>query len=65
MADAAVPDPDLDAYMAGAAALLGLSVDPAWAASVVANLRVLRAAADLVESFPLLDEAEPAPVFAA
>ncbi|KAB1072412.1 DUF4089 domain-containing protein [Methylobacterium planeticum] len=58
------PPPDLDAYAAQAATLLGLPLDPAWAGSVAANLRVLRAAADLVEGFPLPDEAEAAPVFA-
>ena len=57
--------PDLDAYCDAAAALLGLTIDPAWRAPVLANLRVLREAAALLEGFPLPDEAEPAPVFEA
>ncbi|WP_375457028.1 DUF4089 domain-containing protein [uncultured Methylobacterium sp.] len=57
--------PDLDAYAAAAAPLLGLRLDPAWITPVVANLRVLAAAADLVGGFPLPDEAEAAPVFEA
>jgi len=57
--------PDLDAYCDAAAALLGLTIEPAWRAPVLANLRVLREAAALVEGFPLPDEAEPAPIFEA
>ena len=59
------PPPDLDAFAAAAAPLLGLHLDPAWVAPVIANLRVLAAAADLVGGFPLPDEAEAAPVFEA
>jgi hypothetical protein len=59
------PEPDLDAYAANAAALLRLPVAPDWAGGVVANLRVLMAAFDLVAGFPLPDEAEAAPVFTA
>lgn len=59
------PTPDLDAFAAHAADMLGLTLDPAWTAAVVANLRVLREAADLVGAFPLPDEAEAAPVFTA
>ncbi|MCJ2076645.1 DUF4089 domain-containing protein [Methylobacterium sp. E-016] len=59
------PPPDLDAFAAAAAPLLELRLDPAWVAPVIANLRVLAAAADLVGGFPLPDEAEAAPVFEA
>ncbi|WP_375273324.1 DUF4089 domain-containing protein [Methylorubrum thiocyanatum] len=59
------PMPDLDAYAAAAAALLGLSLDSAWTGQVVANLRVLHAAAALVGGFPLPDTAEAAPVYTA
>ena len=52
-------------YVAAAAALLGLPLDPAWAASVVDNFTVLKAAADRVAAFSLPDEAEAAPVFEA
>lgn len=59
------PMPDLEAYAAAAAALLGLSLDPAWTGPVVANLRVLYAAAAIVGGFPLPDTAEAAPVYTA
>lgn len=59
------PMPDLDAYAAAAASLLGLTLDPAWTGPVVANLRVLHAAAALVGGFPLPDTAEAAPVYTA
>jgi len=54
-----------DIYAPAAAALLGLSIDPAWMPAIVMNLRVLRDAADRVGSVPLPDEAEAAPVFTA
>ena len=68
MADMPPPEPatsGLDAYIAAAAALLAIPLDPSWAGAVGANLTVLGAAADLVAGFPLPDEAEPAPVFTA
>jgi len=52
-------------YARAVAGLLALPIEPAWMPSIVANLRVLHAAADLVGDFPLPDEAEAAPVFAA
>lgn len=52
-------------YAEAAAALLGLNLDPMWIAPVTANLRVLAAAAELVEGFPLGDEADAAPRFEA
>lgn len=54
-----------DPYIAAAAALLALPLDPAWTATIASNLGVLRAAAALVGDFPLPDEAEPAPVYEA
>ncbi|MCJ2082633.1 DUF4089 domain-containing protein [Methylobacterium sp. J-090] len=56
---------DPDTYARAVAGLLGLPIDPAWMPMIAANLRVLHAAADLVGAFPLPDEAEAAPVFAA
>ncbi|KQP50894.1 DUF4089 domain-containing protein [Methylobacterium sp. Leaf108] len=53
------------AYVEAAAGLLGLPLDPAWAAGVADNLAVLSAAAERVAAFPLPDEAEVAPVFEA
>ena len=69
MADTTTTEPaptgGLDAYIAAATALLAIPLDPAWAGSVGANLAVLARAADLVAGFPLDDEAETAPIFAA
>lgn len=65
MTNPQMPPPDLDAYAAAAAPLLGLTLDPAWIVPVTANLRVLAAAANLVQDFALPDEAEAAPVFEA
>lgn len=63
---AAPPDDGtLLAHLDASAALLGLTVDPAWRAEALANLRTLAGAAALVAAFPLPDEAEPAPVFRA
>lgn len=56
---------DPETYARAVAGLLALPIDPAWMSSIVANLRVLHAAADLVGAFPLSDEAEAAPVFSA
>ena len=62
-----MPDPqpsfDPEAYLAAAAPLLGLTLDPAWIAPILANLRVLASAGDLVSSFPLPDDIEAAPRF--
>lgn len=57
-------DADLD-HLIAAAALLGLDIGPAWHDGVRANLRTSLGMGALVGSFPLPDEAEPAPVFAA
>lgn len=53
------------AYVAAAAALLRLPLDPAWASGIADNFGVLNAAAERVAAFPLPDEAEAAPVFEA
>ena len=57
------PPPDLGAHATSAAALLGLTLEPAWLGPVTDNLRVLAAAADLVAGFALPDETDAAPVF--
>ena len=59
------PPFDPERYVAAAAPLLGLELDPAWIAPITANLRVLAAAAELVGSFPLPEEIEAAPRFEA
>lgn len=56
---------DPEAYVAAAAPLLALSLDPNWIEAVTANLRVLAKAAELVSAFPLADEIEAAPSFEA
>ena len=55
----------LDQYILSAAKALELKLDPAWMPSVRANLDVTLKMGALVASFPLADEAEPAPVFEA
>ena len=54
---------DAEAYVDAAAALIGLTIDPAHRPGVVANLERIAQMAALVMEFPLPDEAEPAPVF--
>ncbi len=45
--------------------LLGIPLDPTWRPTILANLEVTLRLAALVDSFPLPDEADPAPVFLA
>lgn len=61
----ALDDEAARAIIKAMAPLLGIQVDPAWQATVAANLRAVSAAAGLVLDFPLPDELEPAPVFRA
>ena len=56
-------DSDLDTYVSATAAALGLRIDDAWRAEVIANLRVLFANGAMVQAFDLGEHAEPAPVF--
>jgi hypothetical protein len=52
-------------FIAAAAHVLGLVIEPAWKPAIEANFATtLRLAASFMD-FPLPDEAEPAPVFAA
>jgi 1-carboxybiuret hydrolase subunit AtzG-like protein len=55
----------LDAYIAAAARVLELPIDPAWQPSVRANLELTLRLAAVVAAFPLPDEADAAPVFEA
>ena len=59
------PDGGLDAYIAAAARLLAIPLDPAWIGAIGSNLTVLHAAATRVGAFDLPDEAEAAPVYTA
>jgi len=56
-------DADREAALDAAIALHGLAVDPAWRAAILANMKVIGAAAGLALEFPLGDELDPAPVF--
>lgn len=64
-----MPEPTLpfdpEAYAIAASASLALKLDPAWLAAVIANLRVLAQAAELVNDFPLPDTLDAAPRFEA
>jgi hypothetical protein len=53
----------LDTMIAASAQALGLTLDPAWHASIKFNLQLVLRHAALVDGFPLPDDAEPAPVF--
>jgi hypothetical protein len=55
----------LDQFIDAAAQALALPVEPAWRPAVRFNLEVTLYAAGLLADFPLPDDAEPAPVFAA
>ena len=56
--------PELEAYASAAAALVGLRISEEWRPAVVANLRLLLEAADLVAGGPGADHDVPAFVFA-
>ena len=55
--------PDPEALMAALLPATGIPLDPAWRASVVANLRVAAGIAANLQRFPLADTVEAAPVF--
>lgn len=57
--------PDLDAMIDAASALLGIKVAPDWRASVRQHLAISLGHAHAVAAFALPDESEPAPVFRA
>ena len=54
---------DTDRHVDHMAAVMGLTIEPAWRESVVANMAATKAVADLVLAFPLDEHVEPAPVF--
>jgi 1-carboxybiuret hydrolase subunit AtzG-like protein len=56
---------DLDAYIDAGTALLGIAVQPEWRPAIRLHLGISFNLGQLVLNFPLLDEADPAPVFAA
>jgi Protein of unknown function (DUF4089) len=56
-------DEAIDAIVDAMARMLDLPLPEGSRPVVIANLRIARDMARVVESFPLDDEAEPAPVF--
>jgi len=54
---------DAEAYLEAALDAMGLAIDPAWKAAVLANLQRNAEIARLFLDFPLDDAEEPAPVF--
>jgi len=60
-----MPADNLDDLITASARALDLPVDPAWHPAIRFNLDVTFRLAALVASFPLPDDAEPAPVFRA
>ena len=59
------PATALESYIDSLAATLGLAIEPAWSDAVLANMRTIAQAADLVMAYPLADHDEAAPVFRA
>jgi len=55
----------LDEFILAGARSLNLKIEQAWLPEVRANLVVTLRLGELVASFPLPDDAEPAPVFKA
>jgi hypothetical protein len=58
-------DDTVDRLVDASAAVLGITIEPAWKPGIKANLQVTLKLAALVAEFELPDEAEPAPVFEA
>ena len=56
---------DLDSWLDGNAALLGITVAPEWREAVRLHLGITRDLAQRVLGFQLPDDADPAPVFRA
>ena len=54
-----------DEFIAAAAAVLQLPLQPDWQGAVKANLAVTLQHANFVAGFALPDEAEPAPIYKA
>jgi hypothetical protein len=55
----------LDRLIDANAAALGLRIEPEWKPAIKANLAVTLRLANMVATFSLPDEAEPAPIFEA
>ncbi len=57
------PSDFLDSLIAASAQALDLTLDPAWHDGVKFNLGLILRFGALVDVFPLVDEAEPGPIF--
>jgi Protein of unknown function (DUF4089) len=58
-------DEQLDAFITAGTALLDLPVEPEWRPALRLHLAISMTHAQTVLAFPLADESDPAPVFAA
>jgi hypothetical protein len=58
-------DEDLDAFIASGIRLLKLTIHPEWLDAIRLHLAISLDHARTVADFPLLDDSDPAPVFAA
>jgi hypothetical protein len=56
-------DEDRAATLDATTALLGLAIEPAWREAILAYMKVISEAAQLVLEFPLEEDVEPVPVF--
>ena len=54
-----------EAFVDAGCALIGVTLDPAWRAGVVGNLRMILSQGGLLLDPPVPDTVDPAPVFAA
>jgi hypothetical protein len=54
---------DAAAYVDLVAPLMGLDIDPAFRAGVVANVALIARLAEAVAAFPLPDDIEAGPIF--
>lgn len=55
----------VEAWADAMAAVMGLTIEPEWRESVLANLSATAAVAEIVLNAPVEDAVEPAPVFEA
>lgn len=55
----------LDEFIAAAAHVLGIPLDPAWMPAIKSNLEATLKHAAVVAEFDLPDDVEPAPIFKA
>jgi hypothetical protein len=59
-----ISDP-IDSFVNAAAQALRLELDEAWKPAIRMNLQLVFRHAELIDAFPLPEDAEPAPIFKA